>query len=172
MRNLYLTGLPGSGKTEVGRLTAELLGYTFVESLEDILGSDFPTASALWQAEGEDGFRFRERVAILRLAHMDSVVVAVSDGALIWENNRVTMNKTGLVVSLLRDPGLIRLNGTDYPTLEDETLQELWEDREELYRNCSRCLVNEGTVQEAAETLAAWMKEENDRFAIDWTQYT
>ena len=171
MRNLYLTGLPGAGKTAVGRLTAERLGYTFIESLEDILASDYPTARALWQAEGEDGFRFRERVALLRLAHMDSAVVAVSDGALIWENNRVTMNKTGLVVSLLRDPKQIRLEGDDHPTLEEESLQELWEDREELYRTFSRCLVNEGTVQEAAETLVAWMKEENDRFAIDWSQY-
>jgi len=171
MRNLYLTGLPGSGKTTVGRLTASLLGYTFVESLEDILGSDYPSAQALWDAEGEDGFRFRERVALLRLAHMDSLVVAVSDGALIWENNRVTMNKTGLIVSLVRDPDRITLTGDDEPTLRDMSLQELWEDRMDLYAAYSRELSNEGTPEQAAETLAAWMKEENDRFAIDWTQY-
>lgn len=171
MRNLYLTGLPGSGKTEVGRLAAKLLGYTFIESLEDILATEFPSACALWDAEGEEGFRFRERVALLRLAHMDSVVVAVSDGALIWENNRVTMNKTGLVVALQRDPSLIRLANDDQPTLREESLEELWEDRRELYAACSRILVNEGTPEEAAATLAEWMKEENDRFAIDWTQY-
>lgn len=171
MRNLYLTGLPGSGKTTVGKAVAKALGYTFVESLEDILTSDYPTATALWEAEGEDGFRFRERVALLRLAHMDSLVVATSDGALIWENNRVTMNKTGLVVSLLRDVDQITLPGDDYPTLAEESLEELAEDRQPLYEAYSRTLANNGTVDAAVETLVAWMKEENDRFAIDWTQY-
>jgi len=173
MRNLYLTGLPGSGKTEIGKKVARAMGMTFVESAEDILLGEAPTLTELWARIGEADFRVRERVALLRLAHADNLVVAVTDGALIWENNRVTMNKTGLVVSLDRDVEKITFSHEDHPWMPQgrDGLQELYEDRAELFENFSLSVDNNGTMDACVEALCEAIKKENDRFAIDWSQY-
>lgn len=175
MRNLYLTGLPGSGKSTVGAIAARFLGYRFLESEEDILWGTDGDMQDLWDKEGEDGMRFRERVALLRLAQMDSCVVTLTDGALLWENNRVTLEKTGLIVYLARDLEKIAatLPEKRCPTLPRgrDSLRELWEERSLLYETFAEAISNEGMPDETARQLMERMIKENGRFEINWSQY-
>jgi len=175
VRNLYLTGLPGSGKSTVGALTARLLSYRFYESEEDILWGTGGDLQDLWDKEGEDGVRFRERVALLRLAQMDSCVVALTDGALLWENNRVTLEKTGLVIYLARNLEKIaeELPQKRHPTLArgKDSLPDLWEERAQLFEAFAERFSNDGPPEQTARQLAQRMIKENDRYQIDWSQY-
>lgn len=95
---LVLVGLPGAGKSTVGRLAAARLGWTFLDLDEEIVraagGSSIP---ALFAAEGEAGFRAREREATRALVGRARVVLAPGGG---W------MSNPGCV-ELLRPPARI-----------------------------------------------------------------
>src|SRR5215218_1804667 len=63
-RHLVLVGLMGAGKTTVGKRCAEVLGRPFVDTDELVVSVAGIPFDELWAAEGEAGFRARERVAV------------------------------------------------------------------------------------------------------------
>lgn len=94
---IVLVGLPGAGKTTVGRLAAARLGWPFVDLDEAIAADAGMTVAEIFAAEGEPGFRARERDATRRLAGQGGVVVAPGGG---WVENPGCM-------ALLRPPASI-----------------------------------------------------------------
>ena len=91
--DVVLVGLPGSGKSAIGRRLAARHGATFVDldaEIEAAAGRDVP---AIFAAEGESGFRARERVAIEALGPADARraiarVIAPGGGAIVDPRNR------------------------------------------------------------------------------------
>jgi shikimate kinase len=98
--NLYLIGPMGSGKTAVGRQLARLLDRTFVDSdheIEQMTGADIPR---IFELEGEDGFRRRERDVIAQLVQRDGIVLATGGGAVLDAGTRQLLRERGWVVYL------------------------------------------------------------------------
>jgi shikimate kinase len=88
VRRIVLTGFMGSGKTTVGPLVAERLGWEFVDA-DDVIATEAGcTIPELFQREGEAAFRQRERGAIARLAAADRLVLALGGGAIETEATR------------------------------------------------------------------------------------
>src|SRR5271168_1044621 len=90
----------GSGKTAVGRHLARLLHFTFHDSDADIeakTGVDIPF---IFEKEGEEGFRAREKESIDRLTRLESIVLATGGGAVIDPANRRALAERGIVVYL------------------------------------------------------------------------
>ncbi|MGA2571339.1 MAG: shikimate kinase [Terracidiphilus sp.] len=82
LRRIVLTGFMGSGKTTVGPLVAERLGWKFVDA-DDVIEAEAGFAIAeIFRREGEAGFRERERATIQRLAGSDGLVLALGGGAI------------------------------------------------------------------------------------------
>jgi shikimate kinase len=81
-KRIVLTGFMGSGKSTVGPLVAERLGWRFVD-VDDVIeaeaGCKIPE---LFRRHGEVAFRDRERAIIARLAGSDSLVLALGGGAI------------------------------------------------------------------------------------------
>ncbi|MGD1108664.1 MAG: shikimate kinase, partial [Terracidiphilus sp.] len=76
-RRIVLTGFMGSGKTTVGPLVAERLGWSFVD-VDDVIAAEAGTTiPEIFRSEGETEFRMRERAIIARLACGDGLVLAV-----------------------------------------------------------------------------------------------
>jgi len=78
--NLYLVGMMGAGKSAVGRPLAEALGYRFVDAdqvLEQAAGRPIP---AIFEVDGEEGFRELETAVLDRIAGWHSLVVATGGG--------------------------------------------------------------------------------------------
>ncbi|GIS97173.1 MAG: hypothetical protein CM1200mP24_04570 [Gammaproteobacteria bacterium] len=78
----------GVGKSSVGRLAANILGYEFYDSdrvIEQRAGADIPW---IFDVEGEDGFRERETQVIEDLTQRENVVVATGGGVVTREVNR------------------------------------------------------------------------------------
>ena len=78
--NIYLVGMMGAGKSAVGRPLAECLGYRFLDAdaaLEEVAGQP---VSAVFAAEGEEGFRTLETAVLNGLAGFHSLVVATGGG--------------------------------------------------------------------------------------------
>ena len=66
--NIYLVGPMGAGKTTVGRRIAELKGMNFVDSDQEVEKRTGVDISFIFDMEGEDGFRKREREMIAELS--------------------------------------------------------------------------------------------------------
>ena len=78
---IWLVGLMGAGKSTVGRLLAERLGRAFVDLDDEIAREAGRSIPEIFEAEGEAGFRRREREALER-AGRTSHVVALGGGAI------------------------------------------------------------------------------------------
>src|ERR1700730_6229594 len=100
MQRIFLTGLPGSGKTTIGHRTADLLGWSFVDT-DDVLAErmGMPAGQVLVEY-GEERFRQLESEALHELADGVRVVISTGGGMVISEANRKFMREHGLTVYL------------------------------------------------------------------------
>lgn len=139
-RNIFLIGPMGSGKTAVGRQLARLFRLTFYDSDADIETKTGVDIAFIFEKEGEQGFRVRERESIDRLTQMDAIVLATGGGAVIEAENRRVLRERGVVVYLQTsvDQQLERTRHARHrPLLNDtdpeQTLAALMERRAQLY---------------------------------------
>jgi shikimate kinase/3-dehydroquinate synthase len=100
MQRIFLTGLSGSGKTTIGHRTADLLGWSFVDT-DDVLAErmGMPVGQVLVEY-GEERFRQLESAVLHDLADGERVVIATGGGMVISEANRRFMREHGLTVYL------------------------------------------------------------------------
>ncbi len=160
-RRIVLTGFMGSGKTTVGPLVAERLGWTFVD-VDDVIAAEAGTTiPEIFRSEGETAFRQRERGAILKLSGGDSLVMALGGGAIEDAATRELLltSPVTLVVHLevKLETTLARCQGTEHlrPVLADEAnLKDRYERRLPLYRMAHVTLeVDALTPDEVAEAI-------------------
>lgn len=92
-RLIVLVGLPGAGKSTVGRMVAERLGCAFVD-LDRMIESEagMPIA-AIFASEGEEGFRARERAATRRIATREGPLVLAPGGG--WAEDPANLQSLG-----------------------------------------------------------------------------
>ncbi len=105
--NIFITGFSGSGKTTIGRETARLLGWTFVDTDDRIVASQGRPIEDIFARYGEDEFRRVERQTLERVARADKQVVSTGGGVIMDERNRAVMEANGVVVLLEARPETI-----------------------------------------------------------------
>ena len=139
--NLYLVGLPGAGKSTLGRQIARRLAKRFVDcdhELEARTGVPIPT---IFEIEGEAAFREREVQTLVELAVMENVVLSTGGGVVLRAENRALLKTSGTVLYLHVDPSMLfervrharhrpLLQGGDTRT----RLDELYAQRDAYYR--------------------------------------
>ena len=98
--NYYLIGPMGSGKSAIGRQLARDLKLRFKDSDSEIEKRTGVDITYIFEKEGEQGFRERERDVIACLAALDGLVVATGGGAILDPGNREQLKSTGVVIYL------------------------------------------------------------------------
>ena len=119
---IFLIGFMGSGKTTVGGLLAERLGWAFADLDELIAGTAGLTVAEIFAREGEEGFRRRETEAVRAAAAGRRSVIATGGGAACREENLSLMLASGQVVALAVSAAeAVRRTGTrsGRPLLDD-----------------------------------------------------
>lgn len=99
-QNIFLIGPMGAGKTTVGRLLAQTLAKTFLDSDREIETRTGASIPLIFELEGEAGFRAREKAMIDELTRREGVVLATGGGAILDPDNRRALAGRGLVVYL------------------------------------------------------------------------
>jgi shikimate dehydrogenase len=102
MQNVILIGMPGSGKSTVGRLLAEKLGRPLLEAdkeLEKAAGMSIPV---IFANEGEAGFRRRETRILSELGKQSGTVISTGGGCVTREENYPLLHQNGVIVWLRR----------------------------------------------------------------------
>ena len=152
MRNLILIGMPGCGKSAVGRLLAEQLrrpSYDADAEIEKELGCDIPTVFA---QRGEAAFRAAETKVLERLCKESACVIATGGGCVTREENYPLLRQNGTIVWLRRP--LDRLPKDGRPISQSSDLTALYEARKPLYERFSDVSVdNSGTPEETAAAI-------------------
>jgi shikimate kinase len=104
-RHLVLIGLMGAGKTTVGRRCAEALDRGFVDTDDLVAAQAGASVPEVFAAEGEAGFRARERAAVADVvASPEPLVIACGGGAMVDLANRRAVRSSGFVVWLACAP--------------------------------------------------------------------
>ncbi len=152
--NVVLTGMPGAGKTTVGRRLAAVLNRPFIDTDEAIVkaaGRDIPT---LFKTEGEAGFRAREAAIIRHLAPTCGAVIATGGGAVLRPENVTALKQNGRVFFLDRAPENLTPTG-DRPLSSDrEALLARYRERIGLYRATADVVIDgNGTPEQVAEQI-------------------
>jgi shikimate kinase len=151
MRSLVLVGLPGSGKSTVGRGLARRVGLPFIDSdhaIEQQLGCSIREYFA---REGESAFRDVEQQVLAQVAGGPPCVLATGGGAVLRQANRDMLRAAGHVVYLRATPEDLwrRLrNDTKRPLLQvadpQKQLRDLFAQRDPLYREIAEFTVETG----------------------------
>jgi len=162
--NLYLVGLPGSGKSTLGRQLARRLDKLFLDAdreLEHALGVSIPT---IFEIEGEASFRDREEATLADLVQRTGIVLATGGGVVIRPANRERLKTNGTVVYLHAQPATVfhRVHmSRNRPLLNTPDklarLEELYGARDALYREVADVIVesDRGEIARFTASLVA-----------------
>ena len=131
LTNIVLIGMPGCGKTTVGRALAEKLGRTFVDLDEEIVRRAGMPILEIFAREGEVGFRERESVLVREFGERTGLVVSTGGGVVTRRENYIPLKQNGLLLHLRRDPAALPTDGR--PLSQATAPEELWRRRAPLY---------------------------------------
>ena len=97
---IYLIGFMGAGKTTVGRLLAELLGWSFVDLDTEIQSVEGRSVADIFESSGEPHFRRVESEQLREVSRLPNSVVALGGGTYADPDNRAHVEASGLSVYL------------------------------------------------------------------------
>ncbi|MGH8615593.1 MAG: shikimate kinase AroK [Gammaproteobacteria bacterium] len=147
--NIFLIGPMGSGKTTVGRALARRLDKAFFDSDQVIEERTGVCVAVIFEIEGEQGFRRREKTVINDLTLNKDIVLATGGGSIMDAENRCHLLSRGFVVYLKApvDQLFERSNrDRNRPLLQTEhprqTLEALVRKREAIYRDAADLIIN------------------------------
>jgi shikimate kinase len=150
IKNIFLIGPMGSGKSTIGRALAKQLKFDFYDSDEVIETRAGVDIAWIFDVEGESGFRKREQQVIEELTNKNHIVLATGGGAILLPENRAVLASRGVIVylELSHEQQLARLQGDNKRPLLLESddvsakLTQLREQREPIYEELSDITVN------------------------------
>ncbi|MFH1464358.1 MAG: shikimate kinase [Pseudomonadota bacterium] len=164
-RRVALSGFAGSGKSTVGRLLAERLGWAFVDTDTLITAETGRTPAHHIRARGEAAFRALEREVLGQALEAERAILALGGGAVTQAPNRAALAGAATVVTLWcpLEVCLARVDAASRPLLATGA-EALFAARRALYRDSSDLLVSgrpppAHTAALLAAEISGWWEE-------------
>lgn len=153
MLNVVLVGMPGCGKSTVGRQLAEKLGRPFYDADEVLTERAGCSIPEIFRNEGEAAFRELEHQVLVDLGKLSGAVIATGGGCVTRRENYAPLHQNGRIFWLQRD--LEKLPTDGRPISQSTTAQALYQARKPLYEAFSDTVVdnNAGRGDAAARIL-------------------
>lgn len=149
--NIVLIGMPGCGKSTVGRLLAQMLGRPFVDADAEV-EARVGNISAFFTAHGEAAFRREETAVLAELGKRTGCVIATGGGCVIRRENFPLLRQNGRLVWLRRP--LERLPVAGRPVSQATDLATLYARRAPLYARWSDLAIDaQAGARATAEAL-------------------
>ena len=150
-RIIEIYGPESSGKTTLGRALAAALGRSFVDLDEEIVRAAGRSIPAIFEAEGEEGFRARETEQIRRFGKESGLLISCGGGAVKRPENVRALRQNGLVLFIDRPLEALTVGGGRPLSSSPEALRKMEAERRPLYERAADAAVpNDGTVEQAA----------------------
>lgn len=172
MKNVVLTGFMGTGKTEVGKILSQRLGFLFVDVDTEIEKEEGMKITEIFKKYGEPRFREIEADVIKRISDKEGLVISTGGGAVLRKENMDNLRRKGIIVCLTASAETIlkrTSNSDDRPLLQVEDplkrIKELLEFRKPYYEKADIMIDTEGRSPiEVAEEIIQKMKDKAGDF--------
>ena len=153
-RNLVLIGMSGCGKSTLGKLAAEKLGKTFVDTDAEIIKRIGMSIADYFAAYGEDSFRKVESEVVQEISTQNNLVISTGGGVIKYPENIRWLKGNGTVIWIQRDPELLE-SGNGRPLVPDqEAVRRLYKERLPLYTAAAETIIeNDGNEEEALQKI-------------------
>ena len=136
MGNIVLIGMPGTGKSLIGKLLAELTGKTLQDTDARIEEEAKMTIPEIFEKEGESGFRDRESAICKKLGKERNLIIATGGGAILRPENVDALRQNGTLVHITRSIDKLPTRGR--PLSQNiETLKKMEAQRMPLYKSAA-----------------------------------
>ena len=136
MGNIVLIGMPGTGKSLIGKLLAELTGKTLQDTDAKIEEEAKMTIPEIFEKEGETGFRDRESAICKKLGKERNLIIATGGGAILRPENVDALRQNGTLVHITRSIDKLPTRGR--PLSQNiETLKKMEAQRMPLYKSAA-----------------------------------
>lgn len=157
MKNIYLIGMPGCGKSTIGKIISGEINCDFID-LDAFITEDTGKAIDELFKMGESHFRSVETACLKKVSTRENLVVATGGGIIVTDGNADIMKKSGRVIFIDTPPDQIIKNSDldGRPLLADnkDRIYELFEKRYALYLDAADVVVkNVGSIDEAVEKI-------------------
>ena len=151
MENIVLIGMPGCGKSTLGRKLAEALGRPFVDA-DGELTKKIGDIPAYMTEHGEDAFRKAETEVLAELGKQSGLVMATGGGCVTRQENYDLLHQNGRLIWLRREPDKLPTAGR--PLSQTAGVQTLYARRKPLYEAFADVTVdNNGTPEQTLSAL-------------------
>ena len=139
--NIVLIGMPGSGKTTIGKIVAKALDREFYDTDEEFVKSS-GVITDYFKSNGEKSFRDKESEIISELGAKNGFVIATGGGAILRTENVKHLKQNGIVIFLDRDVKNI-VPTSDRPLGSDrEAIQKRYDERYPIYCSAANIKVD------------------------------
>ena len=102
-QNIVLTGMPGSGKSTIGKVIAKLSGKKFIDTDELISENAGISIPEIFEKYGEVYFRNLEAEVIREVSLLNGVVISTGGGAILRNDNIISLKHNGIIFFLDRE---------------------------------------------------------------------
>lgn len=152
IKNIVIIGMPGAGKTSVGRAVAEKLNRPMIDIDTEII-KKYGNIAAIFETQGEKAFRAYEKKAVLAAAEEKAVVIATGGGSLLDPENTAALKKTGTLYWITRPLEDLATDGRPLSKGGIDTLKKLYAARAPIYTAAADHIVKNTTIQSAAGAI-------------------
>ena len=153
VENIVLIGMPGSGKSSLGKMAAELMNRDFLDTdslIEEQTGMIIPD---IFKKHGEAHFRELEREVVAKCGKGTGVVIATGGGVPMRIENRENLVQNGKIILVSRDIDKLAMKGRPLST-DMETLRHLENVRMPVYRDMADAAIdNNGYIEDALKEI-------------------
>lgn len=157
MENIILIGMPGCGKSTIGKKLAEKLGKEFIDA-DQALEAHFgrPITDIIPQ-DGEAAFRAMETEILQILGKKSGLIIATGGGCVTQERNYPLLHQNGTIFWLKRDLQKLPIQGR--PLSQKNKLSELYEVRKPLYQAFADITIdNDGNAEQTIQQILEAIK--------------
>ena len=151
VENIVLIGMPGCGKTTVGKALADKLGRQFFDADAEIAKKANMSIPEIFAKEGEDGFRSREIKVLSELGKQSGLVIATGGGCVTFSINHSFLHQNGRIFWLKRD--IYQLPTDGRPLSQKGNLEEMYRIRKPLYESFADVIIENETVEKTVQQI-------------------
>lgn len=163
MKNIVLIGMPGCGKSTLGKQLAQKLQRSFFDADDVVVKREQRSIKEMF-AESEAVFRKAETATIKYLANLDGVIIATGGGVVLRQENIKMLKQNGVVIFIDRQVENIvtNIDNTARPLLANDKMRiyALYEQRINLYRKYADIIIdNNDSAAVTSKKLFEYVKE-------------
>ena len=143
MENIVLIGMPGCGKSSIGKLLAEKLNRKFIDIDNEIQINAAMTIPDIFSNYGEEEFRRMETEVLAEYGKQSGLVIATGGGCVTQIRNYPLLHQNGHIIWIQRDVDKLPVEGR--PLSQKDNLHQMYRTREPMYNKfCDNIVINEG----------------------------